>query len=151
MGFKTRASRVNLPKRIDRLNELSYNLWWTWSSRARALFNTIDSRAWSLYRNPVQLLINFDRTHWQTRLEDETFVAAYRQVTQAFERYMDAGGKVTLQQVPYKEVLVTAELSQKPPSNMDTMFGGESNQPFLRICMTPFDSAGNSHAAGNRS
>ena len=58
------------------------------------------------------------------------------------ERYLDAGGKVTLQKVPYKEVLVTAELSQKPPSNMETMFGGETSQPFLRICMVPFDAAG---------
>ena len=82
---------IDLPREVAKLYDLAYNLWWTWSPRARSLFNTIDSRAWSLYRNPVQLLINFDRTHWQTRLDDETFVAAYRQVTQAFERYMTAG------------------------------------------------------------
>ncbi len=78
---------IDLPREVAKLYDLAYNLWWSWSPRARALFNQIDSRAWALYRNPVQLLINFDRTHWQSRLEDDSFVAAYRQVTQAFERY----------------------------------------------------------------
>lgn len=58
------------------------------------------------------------------------------------ERYQDSGGKVTLQQVPYKEVMVTAEVVQKPPSSMDSVLGGDVNQPFTRICMAPFDAAG---------
>ena len=58
------------------------------------------------------------------------------------ERYQDSGGKVTLQKAPYKEVVVTAEIVQKPPSSMDSVFGGEASQPFTRICMAPFDAAG---------
>ena len=58
------------------------------------------------------------------------------------ERYVDTGGKVTLQKVPYKEVMVTAEMVQRPPSSMDTMFAGDVAQPFLKICMAPFDAAG---------
>ena len=58
------------------------------------------------------------------------------------ERYIDTGGKVTLQKVPYKEVMITAEMVQRPPSNMDTMFAGDAAQPFLKICMAPFDAAG---------
>ena len=79
---------IDLPREVAKLYDLAYNLWWTWSPRARALFNQIDSRTWSLYRNPVQLLINYDRAHWQAKLEDETFVAAFRQVTQTFDRYL---------------------------------------------------------------
>ena len=56
------------------------------------------------------------------------------------ERYAEAGGKVTLQKLPYKEVLVTAVLTQKPPSSLDTMF--EANDPFFKICLQPFDAAG---------
>ena len=58
------------------------------------------------------------------------------------ERYLETGGKVTLQKVPYKEVMITAELVQRPPSSMDTMFAGDAAQPFLKICMAPFDAAG---------
>ena len=37
------------------------------------------------------------------------------------ERYVESGGKVSLQQMPYKEVLVTATLLNKPPSSLNTM------------------------------
>ena len=57
------------------------------------------------------------------------------------ERYLETGGKVTLQKVPYKEALVTAEIVQRPPSSMDAMFAGDAAQPFLKICMAPFDAA----------
>ena len=57
------------------------------------------------------------------------------------ERYQDSGGKVTLQKVPYKEVMITAELITKPPSSMDTMFVGDTAQPYFKICMAPFDAA----------
>ncbi|WP_300161669.1 hypothetical protein [Solidesulfovibrio sp.] len=57
------------------------------------------------------------------------------------ERYVPSAGKVTLKQVPYKEVLVTAELRQKPPSSMDSMFGASDAQPFLKVCMARFDAA----------
>lgn len=58
------------------------------------------------------------------------------------ERYVPTGNKVTLQKVPYKEVVVTAELRQKPPASMDAFFGGEEGQPLLKVCMARFD-AGN--------
>ncbi|KHK02934.1 hypothetical protein [Desulfovibrio sp. TomC] len=58
------------------------------------------------------------------------------------ERYQEIGGKVTLQKVPYKEVMLTAELIQKPPSSMDTMFVADAAQPDLKICMVPFDATG---------
>jgi len=56
------------------------------------------------------------------------------------ERYLESNGKVTLQKVPYKEVMVTAELLQKPPSSMETMFNAASD-PNFKICMVPFDAA----------
>lgn len=58
------------------------------------------------------------------------------------ERYQEINGKVTLQKVPYKEVMLTAELIRKPPSSMDTMFVADAAQPDLKICMVPFDAAG---------
>jgi starch phosphorylase len=79
---------IELPKEVERLYDLAYNLWWTWSPRARELFSAVDSRSWSLYRNPVQLLINVDRAHWQQRLEDDSFRTLYHRVIQALDRYL---------------------------------------------------------------
>ncbi|WP_029456694.1 hypothetical protein [Solidesulfovibrio alcoholivorans] len=58
------------------------------------------------------------------------------------EKYVPSGGKVTLQKVPYKEVVVTGELRQKPPASMDAMFGGGEGQPLLKVCMARYDAAG---------
>lgn len=47
----------NLPKRISGLNELAYNLWWSWHIEARELFNLLDRPLWKATgHNPVKLL-----------------------------------------------------------------------------------------------
>jgi starch phosphorylase len=79
---------IELPREVKGLYDLAYNLWWTWNPRARELWSAIDSRAWSIYRNPVQLLINFDRHHWQEKLEDENFRSLYTRVMRSFESYL---------------------------------------------------------------
>lgn len=84
---------IDLPREVAKLYDIAYNFWWTWSPRARALFHQIDNRTWTIYRNPVQLLINFDRTHWPEKIEDEGFNATYRQVVQAYDRYMAGGAE----------------------------------------------------------
>ena len=71
---------IELPREVQGLYDLACNLWWTWNPAARQLFATMDGRAWSLYRNPVQLLINFDRSHWEAKLDDEHFRGLYQKV-----------------------------------------------------------------------
>jgi starch phosphorylase len=80
---------IELPREVRRLYDLAYNLWWSWDPRARRLFASIDSRSWALYRNPVQLLINVDRNHWQQRLEDEGFMSRLQAVVESFDRYLE--------------------------------------------------------------
>ncbi len=79
---------IDLPRQVTDLYDLAYNLWWTWHSRARQLFSLIDPRAWARYRNPVELLINFDRHQWNEKLEEESFRDAYHQVVDSFRRYL---------------------------------------------------------------
>ena len=83
---------IELPREVQGLYDLACNLWWTWNPAARELFAAMDSRAWTLYRNPVQLLINFDRDHWQTKLEDDHFRGLYQKVIRMFEAYMAGAG-----------------------------------------------------------
>ncbi|MEO8277486.1 MAG: alpha-glucan family phosphorylase [Thermoanaerobaculia bacterium] len=84
---------IDLPREVQGLYDIASNLWWTWNNDARELFAAMDSRAWSLYRNPVQLLINFDRDHWQPKLEDERFLGLYQKVLRNFEAYMAGGAE----------------------------------------------------------
>lgn len=46
-----------LPDRIGRLNELAYDLWWSWNPRAREVFRELDYPLWRFTsHNPVLLL-----------------------------------------------------------------------------------------------
>ncbi len=79
---------IELPREVERIYELAYNLWWTWSPRARELFAAVDARSWALYRNPIQVLLGVDKTHWQEKIENESFVSLYHRVIQSFDRYV---------------------------------------------------------------
>jgi starch phosphorylase len=85
------VAEIELPRELERLYELAYNLWWTWTPEARELFSLIDRDRWALYRSPVQLLINVDHRHWYRLLEDETFLGRYHAVIQAFDDYLEGG------------------------------------------------------------
>ncbi|MEM7350983.1 MAG: alpha-glucan family phosphorylase [Acidobacteriota bacterium] len=92
------VSEIELPRELEQLYELAYNLWWVWTPEARELFSTIDSAKWSLYRNPVQLLINIDPRRWYPLLENEAFRTRYQAVTSAFDDYMHPGADTWFRQ-----------------------------------------------------
>lgn len=69
-------------------------------------------------------------------------VIAIKEFDKTEEKFVDVGGRVENKVVPYKEIRVTAELTQKPPSTLDGMFGDENAIPFFKICMIPYDAAG---------
>ncbi len=83
---------LHVPPDMSRLYELAYNLWWTWTPAAQALFAMVDGVAWAMYRNPVQLLINVERGRWKHVVEDETFASAYASVIAAFDAYLSPNG-----------------------------------------------------------
>jgi starch phosphorylase len=80
---------IELPRELEQLYELAYNLWWTWNPEARALFASIDGAKWARYRNPVQLLINIEPRHWYPLLESDDFLSRYHRVVRRFEKYLE--------------------------------------------------------------
>ena len=49
--------KSNLPESLNKLEELSQNMWWAWNSDAKKLFREIDRPTWKeAESNPVQLL-----------------------------------------------------------------------------------------------
>ena len=79
----------SLPKRIARLGELAYNLWWTWHAEAPKLLQRIDPVLWeSVYHNPVKLLRQVSRQTLSTRYLDSQYGAMYDRVIDEFSRYM---------------------------------------------------------------
>ncbi len=78
---------IVLPPEMERLRDLAYDLWWSWSPQATRLFTWIDPDHWRRYHNPVQLLINVERHHWDRLLADPEFRRAYDLVIQSLDAY----------------------------------------------------------------
>jgi glycogen phosphorylase len=78
---------IELPPSLERLRELAYDLWWSWSPLANRLFAWIDPEHWRRYHNPVQLLINIEPQQWMRLLADPEFRRTYETVIQALDEY----------------------------------------------------------------
>jgi glycogen phosphorylase len=81
----------NLPADLAGLGELAYNLWWTWSPRAQALFSRIDPSAWARHRNSIAVLRYSDQARWAELTADEDFMVDASRVLDEFNRYMENG------------------------------------------------------------
>jgi starch phosphorylase len=78
---------IELPPVLERLRDLAYDLWWSWSPAATRLFTWIDPDHWRRYHNPVELLINVEPRQWDRLLGDAEFRRAYEQVVADLDTY----------------------------------------------------------------
>ena len=106
MSFKLRTTWVELPRRIERLNELSYNLWWTWQPRARELFKELDPVLWEICKeNPVLLLHRIDPERLRKAAADAKFTGEYDDVIKRFDTMINASETETWLAFRHPELL----------------------------------------------
>ena len=88
--FHTRIpNHFDLPRRINRLGELAYNLWWTWQPNAQRLFSRIDNDLWErLSHNPILLLRQVERSTLNEAAQDNKYMARYDSVFAEFDNYL---------------------------------------------------------------
>jgi starch phosphorylase len=78
-----------LPERINRLEELANNLWWSWHPRARDLFRALDYPLWRLSgHNPVKQLREINTDKLAAAAADPTYLNLYDSVMSAFDAEM---------------------------------------------------------------
>jgi starch phosphorylase len=78
----------NLPKRIERLSELAYNLWWTWQPEAARLFGRLDYDLWArLGHNPIRLLLEMRPARLKIVTRDQAYLALYDRVFAEYDSY----------------------------------------------------------------
>jgi starch phosphorylase len=82
---------IELPPSLDRLRELAYDYWWSWSPISQRLFARIDPPTWRRYHNPVQLLLNIEPQQWMRLLSDPEFVGLYEDALVALDAYRADG------------------------------------------------------------
>jgi starch phosphorylase len=88
--FKSKLpSNFDLPRRIKRLSEISYNLWWVWNPVAQQLFNRIDNNLWErVNHNPIRWLREIPRSLLNAAAQDPVYLERYDRVFAAFDAYL---------------------------------------------------------------
>ena len=77
---------MTLPEPIARLEEIAYNLWWSWNPEARALFDALDHTLWKeTQHNPIQILRDVSPERLQALSADPAFLDQYKNVLVAFD------------------------------------------------------------------
>ncbi|NPV27425.1 MAG: alpha-glucan family phosphorylase [Firmicutes bacterium] len=89
--FRTISVKPKLPEQISRLQELAYNLWFSWNSHAQLLFQRINSELWEeVYHNPVKFLLHVKRKDLEAVAHDPAYLDLYRRVFTDFDYYLTA-------------------------------------------------------------
>ena len=84
-------NNFRLPRRIKRLGELAYNLWWTWNPEAQRLFIQIDRDLWErTNHNPIRFLSMVQRASLNSVTQNRYYLEYYDQIFGDFDDYMRA-------------------------------------------------------------
>jgi glycogen phosphorylase len=78
-----------LPKQLEGLRRLAYNLYWTWHPEVRILFHRVDAEGWARYRNPIPVLQGM--RDWSRLLDDTDFLVEYETILSHFDAYIANG------------------------------------------------------------
>lgn len=82
-------NHFSLPRRINRLGQLAYNLWWTWNPEAQMLYRLISQRLWDqVNHNPVTFLKKVERSQLNAVTNDRHYLDLYDRTFQKFDAYM---------------------------------------------------------------
>lgn len=82
--------RPRLPKPIGRLQELAFNLWWSWELDAQRLYSSLDPDLWeATNHNPVRLLHRVAQAKLDSAAVDPEYLQRYANVLARFDAYMD--------------------------------------------------------------
>ena len=94
----------NLPADLADLDDIAYNLWWTWTPRAQSLFSRIKPAAWTRHRSPIGVLRETDQARWAELTGDEDFMVDASRVLDEFRRYLANGSDSWYAKAPDRQL-----------------------------------------------
>lgn len=78
-----------LPKRIEKLSEISNNLWWSWNTEFLRLFKIIDKDLWeTCEKNPVKFLKQVSQERLEAAATNTEFLKEYDRLAKEFNDYV---------------------------------------------------------------
>jgi starch phosphorylase len=79
----------SLPKNLEKLREISYNLYWSWNWDSRDLFKRLDAELWdATNHNPVMLLGKISQERLEEVSRDDGYLAHLDRVYTKLEEYL---------------------------------------------------------------
>jgi glycogen phosphorylase len=83
--------RARLPEALIPLQELAFNLRWSWDNRTRDLFRWVDPQIWELtFHDPVRLLSLVGRQRLEQLAADPAFMGFLGEMHADLQRYLEA-------------------------------------------------------------
>jgi glycogen phosphorylase len=121
-NFHTQLPSFDLPKKLSRLGELAYNLWWTWQPDATRLYSQLDRAMWErLNHNPIRMLRELKRARLNEILKDKDYMDSYQRVFADFDAYLAQSDTWTHRTQP--------KLAQNPIAYFSMEFGLHETLP----------------------
>jgi len=120
--FRTQLPSFHLPKKLARLGDLAYNLWWTWQPEAGRLYARLDRAMWErLNHNPIRMLREIGRARLNEIMKDSDYMDSYNRVFAEFDGYLAQADTWTHQTQP--------KLDQNPIAYFSMEFGLHETLP----------------------
>ncbi len=83
-----------LPKRLERLDEIAHDLWYSWDRSTRQLFARLDNDLWNeVGHSPKVLLKRIDERRLNEAAEDPGFLNSYQRMLSAYDSYLGETGR----------------------------------------------------------
>jgi phosphorylase/glycogen(starch) synthase len=94
--------RSKLPEGLEKLLEISENIWWTWDDDAQGVFEFIDPNVWrSIDYNPLVLFEQVPFKRLSALSHDTTYLERIESVYARFKQYMEGQKDLTSPKIAY--------------------------------------------------
>ena len=101
-----------LPKPIERLGEISENLWWSWNTEFLKIFKEMDIDLWERCgKNPVKFLKQIEQEKLEQAAQNPEILKLYKTNLENFENYMKSKSTWFSRQYPENKDDVIAYFS----------------------------------------
>ncbi|NDW12655.1 glycosyltransferase family 1 protein [Bacteroides sp. 214] len=91
-----------IPKELEKLSEISRNIWWSWNYEATELFRDLDPQLWKeTGHNPVLLLERISYESLEALAKDKVIIKRMNEVYTKFKDYMSVEPDKTRPSVAY--------------------------------------------------
>jgi len=91
VSIKIQSFRVlpKLPEKLEKLREMSNNLYWTWNLQVVELYRRLDRDLWEFVNhNPVLMFGMINQHRLETMANDEGFLAQLDRIYEEFQKYL---------------------------------------------------------------